>query len=159
MNVFGLTLPSLKDRAEDIPQLATHFVKEFSARNRKQVKGITPEAMRVLTGYPWPGNVRELKNVIERAVIMSQKAELGAEDLPDSVTTGPDRTPSITLRVGCTMEDAEKEIIRRTLEFTGDNKTRAAKILDISLKTLHNKLNEYGLRKNSGGAGTRTELG
>ena len=64
------------------------------------------------------------------------------------MTTGPDRTPQILLRVGCTMEEAEKEIIRRTLEYTADNKTKAAKILDISLKTLHNKLNEYGLRKN-----------
>ncbi len=148
LNVFGLSLPSLSERAEDIPILAEHFVREFSARNRKGLKGISPEAMRILTGYAWPGNVRELKNVIERSVIMSTKSELTAVDLPESLTTSPDRAPQITLRVGCTMEEAEKEIIRRTLESTGGNKTRAAKILDISLKTLHNKLNEYGLRNN-----------
>jgi len=147
LNVFALFLPRLAERADDIPLLAEHFVREFAARNRKTLKGIAPDAMRILTGYTWPGNVRELKNVIERAVIMAQKSELTAADLPDSIAADPDHTPTITLRVGCTMEQAEKEIIRRTLEFTGDNKTRAAKLLEISLKTLHNKLNEYGLRK------------
>ena len=147
LNVFGLSLPPLHERAEDIPALADHFVREFSTRNRKPLRGIAPEAMRVLTGYAWPGNVRELKNVIERAVIMSTKTELTSQDLPESVTAGPDHSPQVILKVGMTMEEAEKELIRRTLEFTGDNKTRAARILDISLKTLHNKLNEYGLRK------------
>ena len=147
LNVFALQLPRLAERAEDIPVLADHFVREFATRNRKTIRGISPDTMRILVGYPWPGNVRELKNVIERAVIMSTKNELTPADLPDSVAAGPDHAPSITLRVGCTMEEAEKEIIRRTLEFTADNKTRAAKLLEISLKTLHNKLNEYGLRK------------
>ena len=146
LNVFALQMPALADRSEDVPLLAEHFVREFSARNRKNIKGIAPEAMRVLVNHPWPGNVRELKNVIERAVIMSSKSELTASDFPESVTAGPDHTPQILLRVGITMEDAEKEIIKRTLEFTADNKTKAAKILDISLKTLHNKLNEYRLR-------------
>ena len=146
LNVFTLTMPPLAERAVDIPMLAEHFVREFSARNRKNLRGIAPEAMRILTTYPWPGNVRELKNVIERAVIMSTKNELVPSDFPDSLVAGPDHSPQITLRVGITMEEAEKEIIKRTLEYTGDNKTKAAKLLDISLKTLHNKLNEYRLR-------------
>ena len=146
LNVFALQMPALADRSEDVPSLAEHFVREFSARNRKNIKGIAPDAMRILVNHPWPGNVRELKNVIERAVIMSSKPELTAADFPESVTSGPDHTPQILLRVGITMEEAEKEIIKRTLEFTADNKTKTAKILDISLKTLHNKLNEYRLR-------------
>jgi DNA-binding NtrC family response regulator len=147
LNVFSMQLPPLRDRGDDIPLLALHFVREFAAKNRKPVESIAPEAMRILQSYTWPGNVRELKNVMERAVIMSEGAVVQAENLPDSLATGPDRPLQITLPVGSTMKAAEKEMIRRTLDFTGNNKTKAAKVLGISLKTLHNKLNEYGLRK------------
>jgi DNA-binding NtrC family response regulator len=110
--------------------------------------------MRALTSHAWPGNVRELRNVIERAVLMTRTPDIAVEDLPESIFADPsaaNRGPEIVLHVGCTIEQAEKEIIRKTLEAAGDNKTKAAKILDISLKTLHNKLNEYGLRERKSG--------
>ena len=150
LNVFAMHLPPLKDRGEDLAALAAHFVGEFATKNRKPVRGISPEAMRAIAAHSWPGNVRELRNVIERAVLLSRKPEIAVEDLPESILADPSaahRGPEIVLHVGCTIEEAEKEIIRKTLEACGDNKTKAAKILDISLKTLHNKLNEYGLRE------------
>ena len=152
LNVFQLQLPALKDRSDDVPLLALHFAKEFSTKNDKPVVHIAPDAMQVLQKYPWPGNVRELKNVIERSVIMCPEDQIHADHLPENIRRGPSKGGEIVLQVGTTVKAAEKELIRHTLDFTGNNKTKAAKILGISLKTLHNKLNEYKLRKQKGKA-------
>ena len=150
LNVFSIALPPLRDRKEDLPLLAQSFLAEFAERNEKPVKAISPDAMRRLEQYHWPGNVRELRNVIERATILADSEFIEAKHLPPLGTAAP-ASPSaqMALEPGITVEEAERRLIILTLEHTNDNKTRAAEILGISLKTLHNKLNRLGLRKSS----------
>jgi DNA-binding NtrC family response regulator len=142
LNVFAIELPPLRQRKDDLPLLIQSFLAEFNARNQKSVSAVDPMAMRILEQYNWPGNVREVRNIIERAVILSSGEFIEAKHLPPLVTDSPDVVrPTISLQPGTTVEEAEKRLILMTLEHTRDNKTRAAEILGISLKTLHNKLN------------------
>ena len=151
LNVFSIALPPLRDRKEDLPLLTQSFIAEFAERNGKFVKAISADAMRQLEQHHWPGNVRELRNVIERATILAEGEFIEVAHLP---ALGP--TPVVpggggmTLEPGITVEEAERRLIVLTLEHTRDNKTRAAEILGISLKTLHNKLNRLGLRRGGG---------
>jgi DNA-binding NtrC family response regulator len=109
---------------------------------------VSQEAMRILESYDWPGNVRELRNVIERATILADGEFIEPRHLPPVlVETGEASLPTLALSPGTTVEEAERRLILMTLEHTRDNKTRAAQILGISLKTLHNKLNKLKLRK------------
>jgi DNA-binding NtrC family response regulator len=118
------------------------FLAEFNERNKKAVSAIDPAAMRILEQYNWPGNVREVRNIIERAVILANGDFIEPKHLPPLVTDSPDVVkPTVALEPGTTVEEAERRLILMTLEHTRDNKTRAAEILGISLKTLHNKLN------------------
>ena len=143
LNVFAMELPPLRQRKEDLPLLIQSFLAEFNDRNNKKVSALDPSAMRILEQYNWPGNVRELRNVIERAVILSQGEFVDPKHLPPLVTDSPDVVkPTLSLAPGTTVEEAERRLILMTLEHTRDNKTRAAEILGISLKTLHNKLNK-----------------
>jgi DNA-binding NtrC family response regulator len=143
LNVFAIELPPLRQRKEDLPLLIQSFITEFNGRNNKHVTGVEPAAMRVLEQYSWPGNVRELRNVVERAVILSSGEFIELKHLPPLVTGTPDTAkPTVALTPGITVEEAENQLILLTLEHTRDNKTRAAEILGISLKTLHNKLNK-----------------
>jgi DNA-binding NtrC family response regulator len=144
LNVFAIELPPLRDRREDIPLLVQAFVNEFNTRNGKAVKGVDQEAMRLLEHYHWPGNIRELRNVIERATILASGDLIDLGHLPPTLTTAPKKEPvlsTVMLTPGMTVDEAETRLIRLTLEHTRDNKTKAAEILGISLKTLHNKLN------------------
>ena len=142
LNVFAIELPSLRQRKEDLPLLIQSFLADFNERNNKKVSALDPAAMRILEQYNWPGNVRELRNVIERAVILSSGEFVDPRQLPPLVTESPDvAKPTLSLTPGTTVEEAERRLILMTLEHTRDNKTRAAEILGISLKTLHNKLN------------------
>ena len=148
LNVFAIALPPLRDRKEDLPLLTQAFIAEFADRNGKAVKAISGEAMRKLEQYHWPGNVRELRNVIERATILAEGEFIEAKHLPPlGVMPVAPVGSGMTLEAGITVEEAERRLIVLTLEHTRDNKTRAAEILGISLKTLHNKLNRLGLRK------------
>ncbi len=143
LNVFAIELPPLRSRKDDLALLIQAFLAEFSERNHKSVTAIEPAAMRVLDQYHWPGNVREVRNVVERAVILAQGEFIEAKHLPPLVTDSPDAgKPVVALEPGTTVEEAERRLILMTLEHTRDNKTRAAEILGISLKTLHNKLNK-----------------
>ncbi len=143
LNVFAIELPPLRQRKEDLPLLIQSFLAEFNQRNNKHVSALDPAAMRILEQYNWPGNVRELRNVIERAVILSSGEFVDPKHLPPLVTESPDIVkPTLSLAPGTTVEEAERRLILMTLEHTRDNKTRAAEILGISLKTLHNKLNK-----------------
>jgi DNA-binding NtrC family response regulator len=143
LNVFAMELPPLRSRKEDLALLVQSFLAEFNQRNNKNVSALDPAAMRILEQYNWPGNVRELRNVIERAVILAQGEFIDAKHLPPLVTESPDVVkPTLSLAPGTTVEEAERRLILMTLEHTHDNKTRAAEILGISLKTLHNKLNK-----------------
>jgi DNA-binding NtrC family response regulator len=144
LNVFEIELPPLRQRKDDLPLLIQSFLAEFSTRNGKSVSAVDPAAMRVLDAYNWPGNVRELRNVIERAVILSSGEFVEARHLPPLVVDATDATgPMLSLQPGMTVDEAEQRLIMMTLEHTRDNKTRAADILGISLKTLHNKLNKF----------------
>ncbi|HET9269860.1 MAG TPA: sigma-54 dependent transcriptional regulator [Vicinamibacterales bacterium] len=144
LNVFAIELPPLRKRKEDLPLLIQAFLGEFNARNRKSVSALDPSAMRALEQYNWPGNVRELRNVIERAVILCSGQFIEPKHLPPLVAAPTVETtkPTLSLTPGTTVEEAENRLILMTLEHTRDNKTRAAEILGISLKTLHNKLNK-----------------
>jgi DNA-binding NtrC family response regulator len=148
LNVFAISLPPLRDRLEDLSDLAQAFVEEFNDRHGRNVRGVDEGALEVLRRHRWPGNVRELRNVIERAVIVCAGDVVRAEHLPalGAPLSEPPTTATeadLVLPVGTTVEDAERELILRTLKQTGGNKTRAAEILAISLKTLHNKLHKY----------------
>jgi len=142
LNVFHLDLPPLRDRGEDRLLLAQHFITEFARREGKPVVGLDNEARVAIMRHDWPGNVRELRNAMERAVIVARGSVLGPETLPPTVRGGATGYEPVLLP-GMTVEDAERQLIFLTLERTGGNKTRAAKLLDISLKTLHNKLRRY----------------
>ena len=148
LNVFLVSLPPLRDRKDDLPLLVQAFIAEFNARNAKAVAAPTQEAMRVLEAYHWPGNVRELRNVIERATILADGRFIEPRHLPPNLTpAAAPAQPALSIAPGTTVEEAERRLIEMTLEHTRDNKTRAAEILGISLKTLHNKLNRLKLRK------------
>jgi DNA-binding NtrC family response regulator len=143
LNVFAIDLPPLRTRKEDLPLLIQSFLTEFNQRNNKNVSALDSAAMRILEQYNWPGNVRELRNVIERAVILAPGEFIESKHLPPLVAEAPEiAKPALSLAPGTTVEEAERRLILMTLEHTRDNKTRAAEILGISLKTLHNKLNK-----------------
>jgi len=143
LNVFELKLPPLRDRKDDLPLLIQGFINEFNSRNQRSVVSVEPRAMALLQAYSWPGNVRELRNIIERATIVAEGRFIEVADLPP-LQAGDDRgAPSQAsgLTAGTTVAEVERQLILLTLQHTGGNKTRAAEMLGISLKTLHNKLN------------------
>src|SRR4051794_20809939 len=148
LNVFSFRLPTLRERKEDLPLLVQAFIAEFNSRNQKAIAGVDQAAMRLLEHYAWPGNVRELRNVIERATILAPGPFIETRHLPPALTDEPPvpQQPQLALAPGTTVEEAERRLIVMTLAHTRDNKTRAAEILGISLKTLHNKLNKLRLR-------------
>jgi two-component system, NtrC family, nitrogen regulation response regulator NtrX len=148
LNVFAFRLPPLRERKEDLPLLVQAFINEFNTRNQKAIAGVDNQAMRALEQHSWPGNVRELRNVIERATIIAPGPMIEPKHLVSSLTVEPARQdqPQVALGPGVTVAEAERRLILMTLEHTRDNKTRAAEILGISLKTLHNKLNKLRLR-------------
>ncbi len=149
LNVFAIRLPPLRDRKDDVPLLAQAFIKEFNARNAREVAGVSDEAMRLLERCHWPGNVRELRNVIERATIVAKGALLVPADLPPLAGPAPAAGPARGrgLAPGTTVDEVERQLIDVTLQHTNGNKTRAAEMLGISLKTLHNKLNRMKLEQ------------
>lgn len=150
LNVFALVLPPLRERLEDLPLLVDHFLAKFSTRFGKEVTTVTTDAMRLLAGYSWPGNVRELENAIERGVVICEGGELGRPALPERISRLVESAGGLLLTGDClsikeTGEVMERELIRRALEKTGGNRTQAAKLLEISLRSLIYKLKEYGL--------------
>lgn len=150
LNVFAIELPPLRERKEDIPLLVQAFLAELNAKNDKKVKAVGSAAMRVIENYHWPGNIRELKNVLERATILASGDFIEPDLLPPTLVPAAETAaPALTLRPGTTVEEAERRLILLTLEHTRNNKTRAAEILGISLKTLHNKLNKLRIEDQS----------
>jgi DNA-binding NtrC family response regulator len=144
LNVFTIALPPLRDRRGDLPLLVQTFLDEFATRDKKPIKAMDPEAMRRLEQYDWPGNIRELRNVVERAVILAQGEFIEVRHLPPLAAprvASPAAQAGVTISPGMTVDEAEQKLILATLDAAGGNKTRAAEMLGISLKTLHNKLN------------------
>jgi DNA-binding NtrC family response regulator len=150
LNVFNIHMPPLRDHMEDLPAMAEAMLGQMNEKHSRRVSGVAPSMLDRMTAYNWPGNARELRNTIERAVILCPDgAPLDAGHLPPGFAKPQPQTHlasdagSVPVHVGTTVDEAERLLILRTLEATGENKTRAAEILGVSLKTLHNKLKEY----------------
>ena len=146
LNVFSIHLPSLGERKEDLPLLAQHLVKQLAAKHGRPARFLSPSALQALQFHAWPGNVRELRNVIERAVIICSGEQIERHHFAPYPIEQRERLRSedtLMVPVGTPLEEVERQMIMRTLQKTKNNKTRAAELLGISLKTLHNKLNLY----------------
>ena len=150
LNVFNVAMPPLREHLEDLPAMADAMLEQMSRKHGRRIAGVAQSMLDHMMAYDWPGNARELRNTIERAVVLcAEGAPLDAGHLPPGF--GKSKSPSaqpldesmVPVRVGTTVDEAERLLIVRTFESTGQNKTRAAEILGISLKTLHNKLKEY----------------
>jgi transcriptional regulator with PAS, ATPase and Fis domain len=147
LNVIHVALPPLRERREDVPLLVQAFLEEFNKKYDKQVVGVDEATQRILLEHAWPGNVRELRNALERAVILCDQDSIRPHHLPPGFTAPPpqeDAGSGVVLPLGTTVEEAEKQLILKTLAAAGNNKAKAASILGISIKTLHNKLHRYG---------------
>jgi DNA-binding NtrC family response regulator len=143
LKVIDVELPPLRERREDIPLLGQHFINRFNRELRKNVSGISEEALRCLLNYSWPGNVRELENVIQRAITLSQHEAILAEDLPIAmVQEVEENLVEKALREKCTIDQLERDYIKRVLVEVGGNKSKAAEILGLDRKTLYRKLQE-----------------
>jgi len=149
LNVVTLNMPPLRERKDDIPLLAQHFLKSFAEKNRKAIKGFTPQAMARLLAYDWPGNVRELMNAIERMVVLSRADYVDEPELPPVILEHSSRQAEIhkpqDLPADLPLEEVEKASILKTLESAGGNKSEAARRLGITRRTLHKKLKKYGV--------------
>jgi DNA-binding NtrC family response regulator len=149
LNVFPIHLPPLRERQEDLIPLAMHFLRRYSQELRKEIVGMSKEAMGLIERYTWPGNVRELENVIERAVILCQGTVVTAQELPSLREYL--RTPVLSADAfrlppdGIVLSDLEKELIRQALERTHQNKSHAAKLLGLSRTQLRTRMRHYGL--------------
>ena len=150
LNVFHIHLPPLREHKDDIPLLTEYILREINTKHSRQIRGVNPEVLEMFAGYSWPGNVRELRNVLERAVIVASRDLISRANLPADFGHAPAATASdltsLRFPLGTTVEAVERELILQTLAST-NNKTRAAELLGISLKTLHNKLKEYEAAK------------
>ena len=162
LNVFHVHLPPLRERHEDLPAIAEALLGDLNRKHECRVVDMSQATLDALLRHSWPGNVRELRNVLERGVILAGEGSIEVKHLPahlqphaasvaiggstvsESITVVPEDRDGVRFQIGTTVEEAEKGLILRTLEHTRNNKTRAAEILGISLKTLHNKLKEYG---------------
>ncbi|MBI4753491.1 sigma-54-dependent Fis family transcriptional regulator [Candidatus Desantisbacteria bacterium] len=145
LKVVIIQLPPLRERRDDIPLLIDAFIHEFNQTNRRNILGISPKAINALMLHDYPGNIRELKNIIESMAILSQNEMLDLDDLPALIQEPSEKKEEIMIKVGTSMEDAEKKIISRTLKKVNENRTIAANILGIGLRTLHRKIKEYKL--------------
>ena len=147
LNVIPIQLPPLRERKEDIPGLANHFLSLYREKNKKDIKEISPKALDLLIRYDWPGNIRELENCLERAVIVARGELIAPVDLPPSIQSLPPGKgdAEIPFPVGLSLQEAEKALILKTLEDAAGNRSRAAEILGINRRTLQMKLKEYGM--------------
>jgi two-component system response regulator HydG len=147
LNVVNVTLPTLRQRVDDIPLLAEHFLKKYATRMRKGVHAITPAALEQLAGHPWPGNVRELENSVQRAIVVASGDTIQMFQLtpPPSVSAdGGSLGPSVTIPIGLPMAEAEDRIIAAALNQCGGDKEKAAKLLGISSRTLYRRFSKPG---------------
>ncbi|MEW6730528.1 MAG: sigma 54-interacting transcriptional regulator [Acidobacteriota bacterium] len=149
LNVYPIRLPALRERREDIPLLAMHFLDLYNKRAGKSLSGVSDAALQTLKTYTWPGNVRELENAIERAVIVAKGRVITVEDLPETVlaATGQHERLTFEIDLGTSLDEVERRLIEQTLAYTRGDKTRAAAILGIGRKTLYRKLEHYGQEK------------
>ncbi|MDX2034088.1 MAG: sigma-54 dependent transcriptional regulator [Blastocatellia bacterium] len=145
LNVIHIKLPPLRERREDLPLLAEFMVRELGERHGRAIRIVSPEVLEIFSRHSWPGNVRELRNVIEHAVVVCEGQRIEKQHLPSQMFDGRSmkNEDSISLPIPISLDEAERQLILKTLIKTNNNKTRAADLLAISLKTLHNKLKAY----------------
>ncbi len=147
LDVFNIEMPPLRDRHGDIPLLVSHFIQEASDTFNKNIRGMSSDFISCIETYPWPGNVRELKNAVQRAVISTGEDVLRVGTLPRRISQFQEKDSTLTIRVGMTLNEVEKELIIRTLDHTGGNRSRTSEMLGISRRSLYNKIEQYGLKK------------
>ena len=145
LDVVAVRLPSLRERREDIPLLASAFLRRLAAENGKAIAGFAPAALAALEAYDWPGNVRELLHAVERAVVLTRSDTVDVGDLPEAVRmarpgAGPVGAPAVTVPIGTPLEEVERLLIQETLRATGGNKQRAADLLGIAARTIYRKI-------------------
>ena len=145
IKVITLRVPPLRERAEDIPLLVNHFLFQFKEREGKDIQGVDPSAMRILTAFPWPGNVRELRNCLEEMVVLAKRPVLTQEDLPASLSGFDVNSHTFTIRAGTPLSDIERTAVLHTLHLASGNKRKAAELLGIGVATLYRKMQEYGV--------------
>jgi DNA-binding NtrC family response regulator len=145
LNVINLRLPSLRERREDIGLLIDRFLLKYATKNKKDIKGFSPQSVKMLSDYDWPGNVRELENAVERAVVMAKKEVIEPDNLPSSINQSTRKLRKDTFRIpsGTTMKEIEKKIILETLQTTNGSKSKAAKILGLSTRKIEYKIKEW----------------
>ncbi len=148
-NVFSIHLPPLRARKDDIPLIANEYIQQFATRYKKKIKPLSAEISNLLYKYDWPGNVRELKNIIHRAVVLCEGREIIETYLPQRVLDEKKKDDSVlmTVKIGTTLEEAEKLIIQKTLDFARGNKQKTAQLLGISRKSLYNKIQKYTMNE------------
>jgi DNA-binding NtrC family response regulator len=160
LNVFHISLPPLRDRKQDIPSISAALIRDLNKKHGCRVTHLNSDVLQRLSTNSWPGNVRELRNVIERAVIVAGEGEIQLSHLPEALArarrdaappTGSDNV--LQIPVGARMDQVEEAYLRLTLKYTNDNKTRAAEILGLSLRTLHNRISSYGEEERTRSAG------
>jgi DNA-binding NtrC family response regulator len=159
LNVVTISFPPLRERKGDIPLLAQHFLQKYNQEMNKKIRSLSPDAEQTLVKFHWPGNVRQLENCIERAVVICSGDYIEPQHLPVEICraeySGSDNGHASGLEVGLSVAEMEKRLIFKTLDFTNNNRTRAAEMLGISIRTLRNKLNEYKyMEKESTATGT-----
>ncbi len=143
LNVIQLRVPPLRERPEDIPLLAAHFLGRFAEKNRKELAGLSPAALEALGAYPWPGNVRELENAIERAVVLCRGDRVGLEDLPPGVRGSRGGRQVLSFPVGSPLKEVERRMIEETLRHCGGDKSLAANLLGITARTIYRREAEW----------------
>jgi DNA-binding NtrC family response regulator len=150
LQIVPISIPPLRDRAEDIPLLIESFLEHFATKHKRRRKKLSGEALQLCQRFPWPGNVRQLRNVMERLVITCKNATIEVNDLPDFLRTHDQNATTFTIRPGMSLAEVEKVLIRQTLTHVTANREEAAKRLGLSRRSLQYKLKQYGLLEESG---------
>lgn len=153
LEAFRIIVPPLRERVEDIPLLVENFMSVFTTAAKKKFHALSDDVMRIFVDYPWPGNVRELRNVVQRAVLLSNDGRLRLADLPERLVGEQSEPNIVSFRVGTSLHDVEKKMLEQALLATNNNRKEAARLLGISRRAIYNKLHKHGFAlKQSGGS-------
>ena len=150
LNIIPITIPPLRSRRDDIPTLVEFFIGKHAADSNRRITGLAPSARNLIMDYNWPGNVRQLESAIERAILLCEGEQLGVEDLPVEIRQQAAPAAAFSFKLppeGISFDEVEKSLIVQAMEQTNWNITRAAKMLDLSFRTLQYRLEKFGIKK------------